>query len=180
MGWFSPVKGHYPSLAQVDKTLPVKTGVENIKRGTIIALEADDEGKSTDGVWKVAGSTDKLLYVSLQDYTDPTAGFAGTAFDPAGGVHAITGLDLAQEGEYETSVFDPKQTYKVGEALYVDEGVLTNSGSGTIVGYVTRTTTDRWVNNAIAVPDQKKGETDPRLAIRPGAKLAVLRFRTAV
>lgn len=179
MGWFSPVKGHYPSLAQVDKTLPVKTGVTAIKRGTIVALEADEEGKSTDGVWKVAESTDKLLYVSLQDYTDPTAGFAGTAFDPAGGVPAITAIDLAQEGEYETSVFDTKQTYKVGEALYVSDGVLTNSGEGTIVGYVTRPSTDRWINNAIAVPDQSKGETDPRLAIRTGAKQAVLRFRTA-
>ena len=179
MGWLSPVKGHYPSLSQVDKTLPVKTGVTAIKRGTILALISDDEGKSEDGVWKIATSTDKLLYVSLQDYSDPTAGFAGTAFDPAGGVPAITGIDLAQEGEYETSVFDTSKTYVVGQPLYVDNGVLTNAGSGTVVGYVTRPSTDRWINNAIALPDQSKGETDPRLAIRTGAKQAVLRFRTA-
>lgn len=181
MGWFSPVKGHYPSIAQVDKTLPVKEGVTNVKRGTIIALVADDTGKSEDGVWKVAAATDKLLYVSLQDYSDPTAGFAGTAFDPKGGVPAITGIDLAQEGEYETSVFDTDKTYTVGQALYVANGVLTNvdPGSGTVVGYVTRPSTDRWINNAIAVPDQSKGETDPRLALRTGAKQAVLRFRTA-
>lgn len=82
MGWFSPVKGSYPSLAQIDKTLPVKEGVKAIQRGTIVALKSDDTGKSAEGVWDVAAATDKLLYVSLQDYTDPTAGFAGSAFDP--------------------------------------------------------------------------------------------------
>ena len=181
MGWFSPVKGHYPSLAQVDKTLPVLSGNEAIRRGYIVALTADDIGKSPDGAWKIAESSDKLLYVSLQDYTDPTAGFAGTSFtpnptdaDPAR--PAITAIDLAQEGEYETSVFDTTKTYSVGEALYVADGVLTNAGSGTVVGYVTRPSTDRWINNAIAVPEDG---TDQRLAIRTGAKQAVLRFKTA-
>lgn len=180
MGWFSPVKGSYSSLAQVDKTLPAKADAKSIKCGTVVALVADDEGKSPDGVWKVAESTDKLLFVALQDYTDPTAGFAGSAFNPAGGVPAITAIDLGQDGEYETSVFDTTKTYTVGQALYVAGGVITNAGSGTVVGYVTRPATDRWINNAIAVPDQKDGATDPRLAIRTGAKQAVLRFKTAV
>lgn len=179
MGWFSPVKGSYPSLAQVDKTLPVKEGVKAIQRGTIVALKSDDAGNSAEGVWDVATATDKLLYVSLQDYTDPTAGFAGTAFDPKGGVPRITGIDLAQDGEYETSVFDTSKTYTVGEALYAVDGVLTNAGSegDYVVGYVTAPSTSRWVNNAIAVPADG---TDPRLAIRTGATLKVLRFKTAV
>lgn len=181
MGWFSPVKGSYPSLAQVDKTLPVAETAKSIKRGTIVALAADSEGKSKDGVWKIAEATDQVLYVALQDYADPTAGFAGTAFDPKGGVPAIGAIDLAQDGEYETSVFDTKKTYNVGDKLYVDEGVLTNVGGddATVVGVVTRPATTRWVNNAIAVPDQSKGETDPRLAIRTGASQTVLRFKTA-
>lgn len=177
MGWFSPVKGSYPGLAQVDKALPVKEGVKKIQRGTIVALKADGSGKSTEGVWDVATGDDKLLYVALQDYTDPTAGFAGTAFDPAGGVPKINGLDLAQDGEYETTVFDTTKTYTVGDKLYVDEGVLTNSGSGTVVGYVTSPATSRWINNAIAVPAD--GE-DQRLAIRTGATKKVIRFKTAV
>lgn len=180
MGWFSPVKGSYPSLAQVDKTLPVRGGDDSIKRGTIVALVADPDGNSKEGVFKVAESTDEILYVSLQDYSDPTAGFAGTAFDPAGGVPAITGIDLGQDGEYETSVFDPKQSYAVGDKLYVEEGVLTTAGSGKVVGYVTSPVKERWVNNAIAVPSQDKGPTDPRVAIRTGAHLAVIRFKTAV
>lgn len=192
MGWFSPVKGSYPSLAQVDKTLPVSESAEKIQRGTIVALAQDDTGKSRDGVWKIAEATDKLVYVALQDYSDPTAGFAGSAFDPAGGVPAITAIDLAQDGEYETSVFDADKVYTVGQPLYAVKGLLTNAPGDAVdpkvIGYVTRPfdkdvpASFRWVNNAIAVPDQSKVSTptDPRLAIRTGAKLGVLRFKTAV
>lgn len=181
MGWFSPLKGSYPSLAQVDKTLPVDGTAKSIKRGTIVALAEDSTGNSAEGVWKVATATDQVLYVSLQDYSDPTAGFAGTAFDPKGGVPKITAIDLHQDGEYETSMFDTTKTYKVGDKLYVNNGVLTNvdAGSATLVGIVTAPAKARWINNAIAVPDQSDGETDPRLAIRTGASQKVLRFKTA-
>lgn len=187
MGWFSPVKGSYPSLAQIDKTLPVKAGNETIKRGNIITPVADDvtgKSKSEDGVWKLATGTEKMLFVALQDYSDPTAGFAGTSFTPnPTDAHparpAITGIDLAMDGEYETDVFDTTKTYAVGEALYASNGSLTNvnPGSGTVVGYVTRPKTDRWVNNAIATPP---GQTDQRLATRTGATRTVIRFKTAV
>lgn len=187
MGWFSPVKGSYPSLAQVDKTLPVKAGVKAITRGTIVALEADSD--SAEGVWNVATGAAKLLYVALQDYTDPTAGFAGDAFNPdphklpagivgsGNGQPRITALSLDQEGEYETTEFDTNGTYAVGAALYVNNGKLTatDPGSGTVVGYVTVGKTERWINNAIAVPADG---TDQRLAIRTGANKFVLRFRT--
>jgi len=185
MGWFSPVKGSYPSLAQVDKTLPVAAGSESIKRGTIVALVAGDDPES-DGVFEIASKNkeSKIFYVSLQDYGDPTAGFAGSAFNPNGGVPAITGLDLAQDGEYETSVFDPDQEYTVGSALTVVDGVLTpaSGDNDPVIGYVTRPKLLRWVNNAIAVPDQNKVSTptDPRLAIRTGANLNVIRFKTKV
>ena len=176
MGWFSPVKGTYPDLAQVDKTLPVKGGVKAIERGTIVALKADSDGNSAEGVWDVAGVTDKLLYIALQDYTDPTAGFAGTAFDPKGGVPCITALALDMDAEYETSVFDTDKTYVAGDALKVVDGKLTKATSGdNVIGYVTKPATERWINNAIAVP---ANGTDQRLAIRTGANKFVLRFRT--
>lgn len=179
MGWFSPVKGHYPSLAQVDKTLPLAEGVK-LERGMIVALKnGGDADKYPEGVWELPGAADKLLYVALQDSTDPTAGFAGTSFDPKGGVPRITALDLAQEGEYETSVF-AEDTYAVGDALKVDAtGKLAKSASDSdvVVGYVTLGNTKRWINNAIAVPTS---ETDQRLAYRTGASKEVIRFRTAV
>lgn len=188
MGWFSPVKGHYPSLSQVDKTLPVKSDVTSFERGTIVALAVDND-HAEEGVWKLASGSDNLLYVALQDYTDPTAGFAGDAFNPdprklpanvvgsGDGKPRITALSLDQEGEYETSVFKIDDTYAVGNALYVVNGVLqaTDPGSGTVVGYVTMKPAERWINNAIAVP---KDGSDQRLAIRTGANKFVLRFRT--
>lgn len=186
MGWFSPVKGSMYSLAQVDKTLPVDESVETLERGNIVVLSEDATGKSTEGVWKLAGASDKLLYVAFQDYSDPTAGFAGTSFDPAGGKPRVTGIDLAQDGEYETTVFDTKKTYKVGQPLYAVDGKITNDAGGAenpyILGYVTAPTSEkepnmRWINNAIATPP---GCTDQRLAYRTGARMAVLRFKTAV
>ena len=181
MGWFSPVKGSYPSLAQVDKTLPLDSGVATLERGMIIALDKDTDGNP---VWKLPTGSQKMLYVALQDKSDPTAGFAGTAFDPKGGVPAITGIDLAQDGEYETSVFagaaDDSVTYAVGDALKVNtNGLLcpSASGVGDVVGYVTAAPTVRWINNAIATPP---GQTDQRLATRTGASRKVIRFKTAV
>lgn len=176
MGWFSPIKGSYPSLAQVDKTLPVKDGVTTITRGTIVALKED--ASSPEGVWDLASGTDALLYVALADYSDPTSGFAGSAFNPQGGVPRITAISLTMDGEYETTEFDSSKTYKAGEALYVDGGKLTNvKGSASVVaGYVTMPAATRWINDAIALP---ANGTDPRLAIRTGANKSVLRFRTA-
>ena len=180
MGWFSPVKGSYPSLAQVDKTLPMGSADTTVERGNILTMAADADGNP---VWGLAAKNSGTFYVALTGTTDPTAGFAGSAFDPAGGVAAITGIDLAQDGEYETSVFKADDTYTIGAKLYVVNGVLqaTDPGSGVAVGIVTATPKSRWVNNAIAVPEQKNGvKTDPRLAIRTGNRLSVIRFKTAL
>lgn len=175
MGWFSPIKGSYPSLAQVDKTLPVKSGVTDIVRGSILALD----GEGTEGVWKLADDTDKLFYVALQDYNDPTAGYAGTAHGDRAGTPRITALSLDMAGEYETSEYDATKTYTVGGALTVSGGKLTpapEEGNKAVVGYVTLVPTSRWINNAISLPS---GGTDQRLATRTGAQKSVIRFRTA-
>ena len=184
MGWFSPVKGSYPSLAQVDKTLPLASTVSKLERGMIVALGAGTGDDEANGVWRLPdGTNDKLLYVALSDATDPTAGFAGTAFTPSpkpGEARpAIGALDLAQDGEFETSMYKGSN-FTVGQALYAGaDGFLTNvEGSNTyVVGYVTATPKERWINNAIATPD---GETDRRLAYRTGAAVDVIRFKTAV
>ena len=99
MGWFSPVKGSYPSLAQVDKTLPVDDSASTLKRGMIVRLATD---ANNEAVWKLPDGTSKILYVALQDYSDPTAGFAGSTFvpnptDKYPARPAITAIDLAQD-----------------------------------------------------------------------------------
>ena len=170
MGWFSPVKGSYPSLAQVDKTLPIDSGIEAVERGMIVTIGTADDKP----VWKLAGTNEKTYYVALTDSTDPTAGFAGTSFDPKGGVPAITAIDLAQDGEYETSVFEGSP--KVGDELYVADGKLTTSGTK-VVGIVTQAPASRWINHAIATPP---GQKDQRLAYRTGAREKVIRFKTAL
>lgn len=181
MGWFSPLKGAYPSLGQVDKTLPVASNqLSTIKRGMILTIQASADEKRPEGEWVLATDTSKVFYVALQDYTDPTAAFAGTGFSPTeGGVPVITAIDLAQDGEYETSEF-AEGAYAVGDPLTVDgNGKITkNTDTSTkaVIGYVTQAPANRWVNNAIATP---AGQTDQRLATRTGATMSVLHFRTA-
>lgn len=200
MGWFSPIKGHYPSLGQIDKTLPVKDGVTGISRGTIVALTTDTV--HTDGVFALPTTTTPaaLLYVSLQEYDDSQAGMAGTVAFDAGtapaksnpkfpenmnvkpGVPAITGLSLAMDGEYETDQYDASITKEtpVGTKLGVtDTGFIKKLEDGdtdsTVIGYLTGVPASRWVNNAIAKPD---GGTVPRLATRQGKNVTVIRFAT--
>ena len=194
MGWFSPIKGHYPSLGQIDKTLPVQSGSSNekIERGMIIEMTSD--ATNADGVFKIAadGTNEALLYIALQDYTDAQAGMAGTtAFDgnvPAitediinipgatAGVPAITGLSLSMEGEYETSMFTGLESAEVGDPLTVVNGYLTaadtsSSSGGNVVGYLMSKPATRWVNNAAA--KKQAGNV-----VRQGANVPVIRFRT--
>lgn len=179
MGWFSPIKGHYPSLSQIDKTLPVATGNEGILRGMIIEMTP---GTNADGEFKVAAdaTNEALLYIALQDYKDAQAGMAGTTgFDEADvaktgvvpGVPAITGLSLSMEGEYETDQFDSTlEGASVGDPLTVKNGLL-SKGAGTVVGYLMGTPATRWVNNATA-------KAQGAQVVRQGKNVSVIRFRT--
>lgn len=187
MGWFSPIKGGYPGLGQIDKTLPVATGASNtaIERGMIIEMVAD--AVNADGAFKVAedATNEGLLYIALQDYDDAQAGMAGTTgFDGASasltgvtaGVPTITGLSLSMEGEYETDQFDGDslKSASVGAKLGVSNGVIKVASDGNFIGYLTSTPYSRWVNNAVAKPDSGTKHT----ATRQGKNVAVIRFRT--
>lgn len=188
MGWFSPIKGHYPSLGQIDKTLPVKTGNEGIVRGMIIEMTA---GVNSDGEFKVAAdaTNDALLYIALQDYKDAQAGMAGTTgFDanvpaitegnissPAvvAGVPAITGLSLSMDGEYETDQFDDTlEGASVGDKLTVKDGLLSVvQSTENVVAVLTGVPASRWVNNATA-------KSQGAQVVRQGKNVTVIRFRT--
>lgn len=187
--WFSPIKGHYPSLGQLDKTLPVQSGNETIERGMVLEMVNDDV--NADGAFKIAATAaeGKLLYVSLQDYTDAQAGMAGTTgFDAdvpshtegnitIPGVKAqvptVTGLSLDMEGEYETDAFkDITEAAKIGDGLTVANGFFKlASGGDTVVAYLTGKPYTRWINNAAAKSAGNK-------VVRQGANKTVIRFRT--
>lgn len=191
MGWFSPIKGHYPSLSQIDKTLPVKAGNTGIERGMIIEMTS---GTNADGEFKIAATAEHaaLLYISLQDYADAQAGMAGTTgFDEGKtaisegninipevepGVPTITGLALSMEGEYETDQFKTALAGKpVGTPLTVLDGLLAEATeNANVVGYLTGVVSSRWINNATAKP-----KNAPRGQVtRQGKNVNVIRFRT--
>ena len=189
MGWFSPIKGHYPSLGQIDKTLPVGSGSDNagLQRGMILKVAPDTNNAEGAFVIPATIAEGDLLYIALQDYADAQAGMAGTTGFDAGvnpaapvtpGVPTVTGLSLDMEGEYETDQYDDtiKDTDGVGTKLTVVAGKLSKlTGEGVVVAYLTSKPYGRWINNAIAKPD---GETNPKMATRQGATKSVIRFRT--
>lgn len=192
MGWFSPIKGHYPSLGQIDKTLPVAEGATTIQRGMIVKVESD--ATNSEGKFMVPNAIAEgdLLYIALQDYDDAQAGMAGTVgFDASvtnhpvekmnavAGVPTITGLSLDMEGEYETDQFAKAllddEDAKVGMALTVKNGLLAKATDGAVVvGYLTDKLYSRWVNNAAA----KAVGTGRRDVVRQGANVTCIRFRT--
>lgn len=185
MGWFSPIKGNYPSLGQNDKTLPYE-GSDSLERGMIMKVV------STEGMtaFDIADNAVGLLYIALQDASDAQAGMAGTVgFDDDAmekgeeiaakfvanvgelpGMPAITGLALDSDGEYETSMYKGA-SLPVGTQLTVANGYLKAADqSGSVVAVVTAAPASRWVNNAVAKANAKG-------AVRQGKNVPVIRFR---
>ena len=167
MGWFTALKGAYPALQQVDKSLPVASGETGIVRGSCIYEDA--------GEFKLATATQSdlpaaYIYICLIPQDDFTAGMAGTVGQgPAGGKPVITGLAVGMPLEFETSEFDISQVYSVGTLLSVGAGgnlTLWVSGDN-VVAQVTKTVSNRWVNDAVAVTGR-----------RTGANVSVLTART--
>lgn len=179
MAWFNVLKGAYPSLQQVDKVLNCAVGETGIVRGSLIYQ---------DGMtWKLATATQNnvpsaYIHFALMSQTDLTAGMAGgigqgvgSGVVLGGGVTAglgtarINGLAVGMPFEFETDQFVTTAQYTVGQLLTVaNGGLLTAHSTGlNCIAQVTKVTTTRWVNSAIAV-------TGWRL----GANVSVLTART--
>ena len=192
-GWFSPIKGTYPGLAQEDKTAPFKGDVDDLARGTIVVY-------NTDGTFSVADTADveKDLYIALQDGYDRQAEFAGSSWYlgtaassyadvvanpnlpaksplPHTGAKrgpAITALSLRMSGEYQTTEFKPDVGLVIGAHLTIDDGQLALAGaSDPFIGIVTKAPTDRYLNDAPIAGLEDRNQ---------GAMKSVLQFRTAV
>lgn len=157
MSWFSVLKGAYPSLIQIDKTLPVASGVSGIVRGSCIYED--------NGTWRLASATQATaptayIHFALMAQTDLTAGMAGTiGTGIAGGVARVTGLAVGMPMEFETSEFDKTENFTVSMLLSVGNyGKLVPHGSGdNCVAQVTKAARVRWVNDAIAVTGYRTG-----------------------
>ena len=180
-GWFSPIKGTYPGLAQEDKTAPFDGDLDTLVRGTIVVYTAD-------GTFKVAttADVDADLYVALQDGHDRQAEFAGSSWylGKDGNViqepgkpavkrgPAITALSLRQSGEYQTTEFSGTGL-TIGVKLTVDAGQLKAVGSASdpYIAIVTKAPAKRYLNDAPIEGLEDRNQ---------GAMKEVLQFRTAV
>ena len=157
MGWFNVLKGAYPTLQQIDKTLDVGAGEVGIVRGSLMYQD-------TTNVFKLAQAVDdsdaeKYLYFALQAQTDLVAGMAGSIGQGvAGGVARVTGIAVGMPFEFETDQFVADQ-YVIGQLLTVaDGGKLADHTSGdNCVAQVTKAVFSRWVNDAVAVTGWRTG-----------------------
>jgi len=167
MAFFNVLKGAYPTLQQIDLTLPVAAGQSGIVRGSLVYQDGTE--------FKLAGAAQATvaavyLHFCLMAQTDLTAGMAGSRGQgSASGQAVITGLAPAMPLQFETDQFNTAITYTVGMLLTVGaSGKLTQHTTGDhCVAQVTAVVTSRWVNNAVAVT-----------GFRTGANVSVLRART--
>jgi len=161
MAWFSPVKGGYPGLQQIDKILSVGSDEAGIVRGSLVYVD----GSGVAPVFRLAGVTQATdptayIYYTLVGQDDFQAGAAGTIGQgPAGGAARITALAVGQPMEFQTDQFDAEGDYAVGTLLTVGaDGKLTPHTTGdNVVAQVTSVPFERWVNDAVAVAGRRTG-----------------------
>jgi hypothetical protein len=170
MAWFSPLKGVYPGLAQIDKTLSVGSDETDIVRGSVVYVD----GSASVPVFRLAGAaqaTDVAAYpyFALIGQEDFQAGMAGTIGQgPAGGSARITALACGLPMEFQTDQFDAEAEYEVGTMLTCGAGgVLVPATTGdNVVAQVTAVPAERWVNDAVAVAGRRTGALVEVLAAR--------------
>ena len=168
MGWFKVLKGAYPSLQQIDKTLRVASRQSGIVRGSCIYQSSATEFSLATATQ----ATDPTAYIffALVAQTDLTAGMAGSIGQGSpNGVAAITGIACGMPMEFETSEFDGSVNYNIGEYMTVGNAgkIVAQTSGDNVVAQVTKAATVRWVNDAIAVT-----------GFRTGANMSVLTCRS--
>jgi len=167
MGWFNVLKGAYPSLQQIDKTLDVASGQTGIVRGSLIYQDGTE--------FKLATATQDddptaYIYFCLMSQDDLVAGMAGGIGQGVRfGNAKVTGLAAGMPFEFETDQYNTAGTYAVGDLLKPGaSGKLTSHATGdNCVAQVTKLVASRWVNDAVAVT-----------GYRTGANVSVLTART--
>lgn len=181
MGLLNVLKGAYPSLQQIDKSLLVATGETGIVRGSLIYVDG------ATNTFKLAGTSQQgsdttpgdFIYIALMDQSDLVAGMAGTVGQGiGGGVAKITGLACSMPMEIETDQYDQTLSPTVGQFLMVGASgkfVLHTDGK-TCIGQVTHGVVTRWANDAIAVTGWRLGNKVNTICLRtmylPGLQTA--------
>jgi hypothetical protein len=167
---FNVIKGQFPSLSQIDKTLPVGSDEVGIVDGTVLVVDASGAvpvfRAATD-----ADATDPKAYPyfckTAQD--DFTAGMAGTIGqgataneDGSAPYAVVTALAVGMSMEFETDQYKVGEgvDYPVGTLLTVADGGLLapfTAGTANLVAEVTKALAQKWVNNAEAIVGRRTG-----------------------
>lgn len=172
MGWFKVVKGAYPGLEQVDRTLPVGSSETGIQRGSLIY--EDNTNAVTGPVFRLAGAAqaaaaEAYLFFSLIDQTNLTAGMAGTVGQGVpGGAAKVTGLAIGMPLEIQTDQYDTGVGLAAGDLVTVGAGgLITAHATGqNCIGQVTVKPGSRYVNDAVLVPGYSTGANVSCVRIR--------------
>lgn len=153
MAHFNVLKGAYPSLKQLDKTLPLGTGRSSIVRGSAMRIDpATNKFVPTAAdvaSQGAAGVPGPVIYFSLQNAGDPDVVMA----------NGITGIPCTMPNEVETDQYDTGASISVGSFLMAgaDGKVTLHTTGKTAIGLVTKAAYSRWSNNAVAVEGVKTG-----------------------
>ena len=179
MGLLNIIKGAYPSLSQIDKTLP--TASTGIVRGSLMYVAAGASAftigaadATCQGTAAVPGA---YMYIALMDYGDLVAGMAGGVgqgvtggLDHLGAAASgpkITGLAISMPMEIETDQYSGGLTIGQFVMCGANGQFVLHTDGLTALGQVTQGVTTRWANDAQAVTGW-----------RTGNKVNVVRIRT--
>lgn len=150
-GHFNVLKGAYPTLAQIDKVLPVADAETGIVRGSAIRVESGEwirtaADAASQGAAGVAGP---IIYFALQDQGQPDVDMAGV----------LNALSCTMPMEVETDQYDGAGSFPVGGYVMAgaDGKVTDHTDDLTAIGVVTKGPTTRWVNDAEAVAGRRTG-----------------------
>lgn len=150
-GHFNVLKGAYPSLVQLDKTLQVGDAVTDLVRGNTLRVDtatntwvktADDAASKG-----VAGTPGPVIYFALQDQDQTDVSMAG----------GLTALSCTMPMEVETDQYNG--TPAVGALLVGGLGgkVQAHADGETACGVVTRAAYRRFINDATVAGTTTKG-----------------------
>ena len=162
MGFFNVLKGEYPGLKQLDKTLPLGTGATVLVRGSLMYVDPSTNkfipaaaNQATQGTAAIPGA---VMYWALQNADDPDVKMA----------NGITGLPCTMPMEVETDQFDTSSIVLGSFVMGGANAKLTLHTDGlTACGRCTKAAYTRWSNNAVAVA-----------GVRTGNRISVISLQT--
>jgi len=174
-GFLNVLKGAYPSLKQLDKSLPVKAA-NAIIRGSLIRVDtATNEFQLTEaGDAGAANSPGPVCYWALQAATDPDVQMAGV----------LTGIPCTAPMELETDQIDtndPGNDFVVGAYVSAGVGVIkAHADDETAIGVVTNAASFRWANGIDAAGEYVGRRTGTRVQVVAIQTLYIPNLSTAV